>query len=136
MRALFILFNAIFSVIAWMAAVVSQNELRAGPKFELKKNPQQLLVASDGELINWGVYVITKFNDFFFYFFSKGFFVNFCIVLLEFCRPFFSSHPSGPKLHLISPEYSVSPACRLDLHNDPCLASGIIGIQTAIKLAM
>ena len=56
----------------------------------------------------------------------KGFFVNFCMVMLEFCRPFFCTHPSGAKLHLIAPDYPLSPVCRLDLQNEPCLASGMI----------
>ena len=37
-----------YSVLSWMAAVVGMNEMRAGPKFELKKPSQ--LVASDGTM--------------------------------------------------------------------------------------
>ena len=47
--------------------------------------------------------------------------------MLELCKPFFSSHLSAQKLGLISNDYPSSPSCRLDLHNETCLAQGMIG---------
>ena len=57
----------------------------------------------------------------------SGFMLNFCAVMLELCKPFFSNDPSGQKLALINAQYATSPACRLDLHNETCLAQGIVG---------
>ena len=65
---------------------------------------------------------------------SVGFLANFCMVLLEFCRPFFSSHSSAPKLPLIVSDYPTSSVCRLDLHNEPCLVNGMIGELLLIVL--
>ena len=67
-------------------------------------------------------------------FLSVGFLVNFCMVLLEFCRPFFSTHSSAPKLPLIVSDYPTSSVCRLDLHNEPCLVNGMIGELLLIVL--
>ena len=55
-----------------------------------------------------------------------GFMINFCAVMLELCKPFFSRDPSGQKLGLISAQYATSPTCRLNLHNEPCLAQGVV----------
>ena len=57
-----------------------------------------------------------------------GFMINFCTVLLTFCKPFFSRFVSAPKLDLISLDYPSSPVCRLDHINVTCLASGTIGM--------
>ena len=58
--------------------------------------------------------------------YSAGFMINFCGVMLELCKPFFCSDPSGQKLGLISAQYATSPACRLSLHSEPCLAQGVV----------
>ena len=162
------------STLAWMASIVTINEMRAGPQFELKKSPQG--VCSDGKkatitnlfldllcsimyiycyAVNRSFslppslppFILMKLHSlfclpfdrlfpwcclwyyypcFFVLFFFSGFLVNFCAVMLEFCKPFFSNHPSAKKLPLIVPQYPSSPFCRLDLHNEPCLAGGII----------
>ena len=59
-----------------------------------------------------------------------GYMVNLCAVVLELCKPFFTSSSSGPKLGLISLNYPSSPFCRLDLHGEPCLANTLISRLT------
>lgn len=90
-------------VLSWMAAVVSLNELRAGPRFR-KEGVREAC--------------------------SDGFFLNFCSVLLLLCQPFIAGHdPSGEKLGLIDHTYTTSPGCRLDQINETCLAHGVITLD-------
>lgn len=88
------------NVLSWLAAIVSLNELRAGPRFR-KEGLKEAC--------------------------SDGVFLNLCSVLLLLCKPFMSSHDaSGQKLGLIDHAYPTSPLCRLDQVNETCLARGVI----------
>lgn len=107
------------SAVGWMAAVVSLNEQRAGPRF--KRGEGVAGACSDGELpanpnVTISPHICTLI----------GYMVNFCAVMLELCKPFFTSDPSGPKLDLISTDYPTSQLCRLDLNGEPCFAQAII----------
>jgi ubiquitin-protein ligase len=87
------------SVIAWMAAVVSLNEARDAPHFRGKKREKTYA--------------------------NNSVMVNFCNVMLKFCQPFFSTCRS-PKLAKINHLYYTLPSCRLDMHNEPCMAMGCL----------
>jgi hypothetical protein len=95
------------SAVGWLAAVVSLNEGRTGPRF--KRGEGVAGTCSDGYM------------------------VNFCAVILELCKPFFTSSPSGPKLSLIYPDYPSSPFSRLDLHGEPCFAQTILSAEERLK---
>jgi hypothetical protein len=95
------------SGVGWLAAVVSLNAGRTGPRFKR------------GEGVAGAC--------------SDGYMVNLCAVVLELCKPFFTGSTAGPKLALISPDYPSSPLCRLDFSGEPCFAQGIIGSEERAK---
>ena len=104
------------SAIGWLASVVGLNELRCAPQFR----GQRMLdpVAGDGKNV-------IPFSSTIVFLLSAGFMLNFSAVLLKLCQPFFANAPNS-KLAKIDPNYCTSPHCRLDFHNEPCLAHGNI----------
>ncbi|XP_031568634.1 uncharacterized protein LOC116303263 [Actinia tenebrosa] len=89
------------SALAWLAAVVTANDLRSAG----------LLNAHYDEAIS-----------------CDGFMMNLCNVLLQLSEPFFISK-GDDKIANISPSYCVSNACRLDHDNERTLSGWSIGAE-------
>eukprot|EP00117_Sycon_ciliatum_P046288 scpid21219/ scgid2547/ Ubiquitin conjugation factor E4 B; Ubiquitin fusion degradation protein 2; Ufd2a len=94
------------TVLSWLSGVLCMNHLRTAAQF--KGQQPDTLTASD------------------------GFMLNVCSVMLRLCQPIFTTIETD-RLRKIDPSYTSRPWCRLDLHDEPCLARGRIDAKDRLK---
>jgi hypothetical protein len=91
------------NALGWIAAVVSLNEKRTGPRYDQAE-----------------IFKVTT---------SDGFMLNLCTVLLKLMQSLYTIAPSA-NLAKVDPHYPASPHCRIPYHEEACLAKGTIDSST------